>query len=72
MPAGQYATKEFEPAFSFEVGKGWGITIPEMPEALGIGPEPDEGIVFTKARTVFDPSKPSEMETLQAPENADG
>ena len=70
MPAGRYATEQFEPAFSFEVGKGWNIMIPEMRTALGIGSEPDEGIAFTKTRRVFDPSKPSRPETVSAPENA--
>ncbi len=71
MPAGQYTTEKFEPAFSFAVGKGWGITLPEMPDALGIGPGLKEGITFTKTRRVFDPSKPSEMETVPAPETTD-
>jgi hypothetical protein len=72
MPAGRYTTEEFEPSFSFEVEKGWGLLFSEMPEAVGIGTGPNEIVLFHRPRgVVFDPSKPSKMETLPAPENAD-
>jgi hypothetical protein len=73
MPAGRYATERFEPAFAFEVGEGWGLILPEMPEAVGLGTAPDEGLTFHRPRGVaFDPNKPRVMEEVEVPSGADG
>jgi hypothetical protein len=69
VPAGEYATDEFEPAFSFRVGKGWQMPFPEENDVLGIVIEQrGAGVFFTKTQTVYDPSNPSQMEEVPAPQ----
>jgi hypothetical protein len=72
IPAGEYATDEFEPDFSLEVGRGWEALAPEEFDALGFGIAPEVGLVaFTNPRTVFDPSNPSDQKEVPAPENSE-
>jgi uncharacterized protein YjbI with pentapeptide repeats len=40
IEAGEYATDEFEPAFTFEVGEGWEVLKPETADELSIGYRP--------------------------------
>jgi hypothetical protein len=69
IPAGEYVTDEFDPAFSFRVGRGWEIPFPEEQDVLGIVIEQrGAGVFFTKTRTVVDPSKPSQMKEVPAPQ----
>lgn len=72
IPAGQYVTDEFEPAFSFRVGEGWEAAAPETTNLLAITTGPDGGqLVFTTPRMVFDPNNPSQEKEVPAPEGVD-
>jgi hypothetical protein len=73
IPAGEYITDEFDSAFSLRVGRGWQIPFPEERDVLGIVIEQrGAGVFFTKTRTVFDPSKPSQMKEVPAPQTPQG
>lgn len=71
LPPGKYVTDEFEPAFSFGVvGKGWVVGGAEergvLDMRLGVeGPV----ISFANEQKVFDPSKPSDLIAVSAPED---
>jgi hypothetical protein len=58
----------FDPAFQFEVGKGWGVE--ETADSIRIYTEPKSSLTFANPRYVFDPSNPSEEKEVPAPENA--
>jgi uncharacterized protein YjbI with pentapeptide repeats len=69
---GQYATREFEPSVSFEIGEGWQMTEPETTDRVFIQTGPKGGqLLFTNPRHVFDPSNLSEPKEVPAPENTD-
>jgi hypothetical protein len=71
LPPGKYVTDEFEPALSFEVvGEGWVVGGAEergvFDMRLGVeGPV----ISFANEQKVFDPSKPSDLIAVSAPED---
>ena len=71
LPPGKYVTDEFEPDFSFGiVGKGWVVGGAEergvLDMRLGVeGPV----ISFANEQKVFDPSKPSDLIAVSAPED---
>jgi len=73
---GRFATRSFEPAFSFEVGRGWVIPRSETSEELpidrstGPGAHPNQ-LRFIRTDLVFDPRNPSKRKTVSAPDNAD-
>jgi len=69
--SGRYATREFEPSVSFEVGEGWEFALPETPDELPIQTGPKGGLLFTHPRRIFDPTNLSQPKELPAPENAD-
>ncbi len=70
LPAGEYRSEEFEPALSFEVGEGWEVAGPELPEALGIGQGREVGgVFFFNPREVFDPGRLGEGATVPAPDD---
>jgi uncharacterized protein YjbI with pentapeptide repeats len=76
LEAGEYITDEFQPAFVFEVGRGWVVPSSETPEELPIDGLPGPGaylneLRFISTKYVFDRSNPSERETVPAPGNAD-
>jgi hypothetical protein len=60
----------FDPAFRFEVGKGWEIADQEMTDSVGIktGPKGSELLFTNPLYYVYDPSNPSEE--VPEPENA--
>lgn len=69
LRAGEYATDEFKPAFSFKiVGKGWEITGPELRDVLDMT-QGSSVLAFFNAEKVFDPSKPRELVSVSAPED---
>lgn len=71
---GEHATDEFEPAFRFEVGEGWGRTslVPETSSTMSITTEAEGGqLTFGRPQHVFHPSNPSEPEEVPAPDNPD-
>src|SRR5918998_2157634 len=53
---GQYRTEEFEPSFSFRVGKGWKNEPPEAFDILLLGRETD-GFGAVNVQRVYEPSK---------------
>jgi len=65
FPPGRYATKEFDPALSFSLGKGWGGSVPETQDLLIISRSESAtkalGILgFTTVRQVFDAAQPAQ------------
>jgi uncharacterized protein YjbI with pentapeptide repeats len=75
----RYATREFEPALSLELGHGWQLEesgVQETPDILFIGgprgSEQRASLKFTSPVRVFDPSTPGEQKEVPAPDNADG
>jgi hypothetical protein len=75
LPAGEYETAAFEPAFSFRVGEGWDVPFPDLPDVVVLGVEGTQGassVGFATPKEVFDPSKPAEEVAVPAPETADG
>jgi uncharacterized protein YjbI with pentapeptide repeats len=70
--AGRYATREFEPALSFNISDDWRLAAaPETTDELSI--ESPEGgyLIFTSPSHVYDPSNPSEPKEVPAPKNTD-
>lgn len=56
---GEYATVEFKPALSFEVGEGWIAALPETHDAIALGRrDVPLAIGFHSVEQVFDPRKP--------------
>ena len=71
LPPGKYVTDEFEPAFTFGVvGEGWVVGGAEERGALDtrLGVE-GPVISFANEQKVFDPSKPSDLIAVPAPED---
>lgn len=72
IPAGEYQTQVFEPAFSFRVGKGW-QAMPELPDVRGMFMVKDDvAFTFTSSDKVFDPSKLPKEVPVPAPDSVDG
>jgi uncharacterized protein YjbI with pentapeptide repeats len=70
---GEYVADAFKPTVSFKIGEGWHLDAQETSDELSIeGPEGGQ-LIFTMPRYVFDPdpSNPSELKKVSAPENAD-
>jgi hypothetical protein len=59
LAAGRYSTQEFEPSFSFELGKGWHVWYPEEPNSVELaeGEGNDKQLAFYKVQEVFEPRK---------------
>ena len=71
IPAGEYETEGFEPAFSFRVGTGWQVF--QISDAVILFREEDDmQLSFSRIEVVFDPSSPSEEIPKPAPESVDG
>lgn len=71
LPAGEYETRAFEPAFSFIVGEGWEVDGPELQDIVGIVYGGDSFLGFARPEKVFDSSKPAEQKEIPAPETVD-
>jgi hypothetical protein len=56
LQPGEYRTEEFEPSFSFRVGKGWKNDPPEAFDVLLLGKEPG-GFGAVTVQRVYEPSK---------------
>ncbi len=70
IAAGEYASDEFEPALSFEIGKGWEVPTPETTEQMIIQTVSEGGqLIFTSPHQVFAPKDPGERKKVPAPEN---
>ncbi len=78
LKPGTYRTDEFEPAFTFAVGKGWSTDGPELPDALSILLTSTQSLAqpsrlgFYKPTSVIDRDDPSWQTLESAPESAEG
>ena len=84
-PAFHYVTDVFEPDLHFEASEHWGFVTfnfkeggewryvaPERSDQVSMQRGPNGGTLsFTNPSDVFDPSNPSELKELPAPENAE-
>ena len=69
LSPGEYATKLFEPAFSFSVGEGWVSLTTEKPDAVVLGEANGPTLIgFLNVEKVFDPNEPK-GELRPAPED---
>jgi hypothetical protein len=69
---GEYHSEEFEPSFSFRVGKGWKNVPPEASDALFIAHGETTGIGFVNAQKVYKPTKTGTPNVVEAPEDIVG
>ena len=63
---GEYRSEEFEPSFSFDVGKGWENNRLETSDKLAIsrGGEEDPVLVFRNLKEVYDYDKTGTMQSV--------
>jgi hypothetical protein len=71
LQPGQYRTEEFEPSFSFRVGKGWKNDPPEAFDILLLGQETG-GLGAVNVQRVYEPSKSGTPIVVNAPKNLVG
>jgi len=73
---GEYRSQEFEPSFSFRVGKGWINVAPELPDKLAISPGREPGdplLIFRNLQQVYKPAKSMAVPpAVEAPEDMVG
>ena len=76
LPAGRYATEEFEPSLSLRVGKGWIHPAPELSDKLAISPGRDGAdplLIFRNLQQVYKPAKSmTTPPAVEAPEDMVG
>src|SRR5829696_8497913 len=68
---GQYRTEEFEPSFSFRIGKGWKNDPPEAFDFLLLGRETG-GLGAVNVQRVYEPSKSGRPIVVHTPEDLAG
>jgi hypothetical protein len=68
LQPGQYRTEEFEPSFSFRIGKGWKNDPPEAFDILLLGQETG-GLGAVNVQRVYEPSKSGRPIVLNTPED---
>src|SRR5215207_2058735 len=68
---GQYRTEEFEPSFSFRVGKGWKNDPPETFDVVLLGKEPG-GFGAVNVQRVYEPSKSGNPIVVHTPKDLVG
>jgi hypothetical protein len=69
LSPGEYATKVFEPGFSFRVAEGWVSLTTEKPDAVVLGEANGPTLIgFLNVEKVFDPNEPK-GELRSAPED---
>ncbi len=68
---GEYRTEEFEPSFSFKVGKGWKNDPPETFDILLLGQETG-GLGAVTVQRVYEPSKSGTPIVVNAPKDLVG
>jgi hypothetical protein len=69
---GEYHSEEFEPSFSFHVGKGWSSSPPEASDNLGIARGQTTGVGFVNLQEVYKPTKTGSAILVDAPKNIAG
>src|SRR5215212_9549980 len=68
---GEYHSEEFEPSFSFRVGKGWKNVPPEAFDILVLGRETD-GFGAVNVQRVYEPSKSGTPIVVHTPKDLVG
>ncbi len=71
LQPGEYRTEEFEPSFSFRVGKGWKNDPPEAFDILLLGQERG-GLGAVNVQRVYEPSKSGTPIVVNAPKDLVG
>jgi hypothetical protein len=71
LQPGEYLTEEFEPSFSFRVGKGWKNDPPEAFDILLLGQETG-GLGAVNVQRVYEPSKSGTPIVVNAPKDLVG
>ena len=71
LQPGEYRTEEFEPSFSFRVGKGWKNDPPEAFDILLLGQETG-GLGAVNVQRVYEPSKSGTPIVVNAPKDLVG
>jgi hypothetical protein len=71
LQPGEYRTEEFEPSFSFRVGKGWKNDPPEAFDFLLLGQERG-GLGAVNVQRVYEPSKSATPIVVNAPKDLVG
>jgi hypothetical protein len=71
LQPGEYRTEEFEPSFSFRVGKGWKNDPPEAFDFLLLGQETG-GLGAVNVQRVYEPSKSATPIVVNAPKDLVG
>lgn len=71
LPAGRYATEEFEPAMSFTLEKGWTRGGAELPDIWDLRDLENDAfwVLFSTAKKVYDPKRPDRVKIAPAPED---
>jgi hypothetical protein len=69
---GEYHSEEFEPSFSFRVGKGWSSSPPEASDILEITRGQMTGMNFSNAQEVYKPTKTGSANVVDAPKDMVG
>jgi hypothetical protein len=71
LQPGEYRTEEFEPSFSFRVGKGWENDPPEAFDFLLLG-QKTGGLGAVNVQRVYEPSKSGTPIVVHTPKNLVG
>jgi hypothetical protein len=71
LQPGEYRTEEFEPSFSFRVGKGWKNDPPEAFDFLLLGQETG-GLGAVNVQRVYEPNKSATPIVVNAPKDLVG
>jgi hypothetical protein len=69
---GEYRSEEFEPSFSFRVGKGWTSSPPEASDDLRITWGEVGGVGFANVQEVYKPTKTGAPNVVEAPKDVVG
>ena len=69
---GQYRTEEFEPSFSFRIGKGWKNDPPEAFDFLLLGGGGTGGLGAVNVQRVYEPSKSGRPIVVNTPKDLAG
>jgi hypothetical protein len=64
---GEYRSEEFEPSFSFHVGKGWSLDTESSYDLVIL--RPDQGMAFVRVEEVY---KPRTQDAVKVPEDLVG
>jgi len=72
LQPGEYRTEEFEPSFSFKIGKGWSSDPLEASDSLFIRRGETMGLGFVKPQEVYKPTKDEALQIVDAPKDLVG